>query len=172
MELKNKNHLTNETDNLFKDFYKDDIYYANINIIYVNKLNNIEKIKREPFLMTVPNYITREEIIGILKENSIVNNKRYALLSILKYNNTLDPEDISHYLKHFSDTKENIYLEIVKHIDTIKFEKSISIFHDLTELIILFFEKSIVSKKEINNITKKIYLSNNNRKTIKKQYKV
>jgi hypothetical protein len=159
-----------EKEKLYKDFYKDDIYYTNINIIYINKSNDIEKIKQESFLMTMPNFISREEIMGILKDHSIVNDKRYTLLSILKYNVTLNPEDISYYLKH-TDTKQNIYLEVVNNIDSISFEKTISMFHDLTELIILFFEKSIVTKKEMCNITKKIYLTNSHHKTIKKQYK-
>lgn len=156
-----------KTEKIYKDFYKDDVYYTNTSIIYVNKSNDIEKIKQESFLMNTPNYITREEIIGMLKKNSIVNDKRYSLLSILKYNITIDPEDVSHYL-----SDKNDYLDIVKHIDTIKFEKTISMFQDLTELIIIFFEKSEdLSKKDAHNITKKIFLnSNNKRKTIKKQY--
>jgi len=179
-----KHELNDNSDNLYKDFYKDDIYYTNINIIYVNTANNIEKIKNESFLMTTPNYITREEIIGILKANSIDHDKRYSLLSILKYNITIEPEDIPHYLKKSFNEKTHLdnHLDIIKNIDTIKFEKTISMFQDLTELIIIFFEKYPIKKKEMNNITnnitKKIYLNNrnhthnNNRKTIKKQFKV
>jgi len=168
-----KYELNDNSYNLYKDFYKDDIYYTNINIIYVNTLNDIEKIKNESFLMTTPNYITREEIIGILKVNSIDHDKRYSLLSILKYNITIEPEDIPHYLKKTFNEKKQLdsHIDIIKHIDTIKFEKTISMFQDLTELVIIFFEKS-PKKKEMNNITKKIYLNNrnhthNNRKTKK-----
>ena len=71
-----------ETDQLYKDFYKDDIYYTNLNIIYLNNDNEIEKIKQESFLLSQCNYITTEEIIKILKENLTDQSKKYSLLSI------------------------------------------------------------------------------------------
>ena len=74
-----------KTDNLYQDFYKDNLYYTNIHYIYVNRSNEIEKIKQDSFLFTVKNYITREELLGILKNNLVQENKQYSLLSILKY---------------------------------------------------------------------------------------
>ena len=59
-----------KTDKLYQDFYKDDVYYTSLRIIYVNRKNEIEKIKEETFLMTSPNTISREEILEILKKNS------------------------------------------------------------------------------------------------------
>ena len=73
-------------DDLYKDFYKDDIYYVNVKIVYVNRKNEIEKIKQTPFLMSKPNCICREEILGILKRSALEDNRKYFLLSILKYN--------------------------------------------------------------------------------------
>ena len=160
-----------KTDKLYQDFYKDDLYYVNLKFIYVNRENEIEKMNQESFLMSSPNYISREEIIQILKGSAIDNNKRYSLLSILKYNILLDADDIKNFLLH-SD-KERNYLNIVKNIDAISFEKSISMFQDLNDLIFIFYEKSEELKKiDPNNVTKKIYLrSKINKKTIKKRYK-
>jgi hypothetical protein len=160
-----------KTDKLYQDFYKDDIYYVHLNFVYVNRENEIEKINQESFLMSTPNYISREEIIQILKGSSVDNNKRYSLLSILKYNILLDADDIKKFLLYSNE--ERNYLNIVKNIDAISFEKSISMFHDLNELVFVFYEKSLELKKDnSNNITKKIYLrSNANKKTIKKRYK-
>ena len=39
----------NETDAVYKDFYKDDLYYVNLKFIYVNRESEIEKIKYESF---------------------------------------------------------------------------------------------------------------------------
>jgi hypothetical protein len=160
-----------KTDKLYQDFYKDDLYYVNLKFVYVNRENEIEKINQESFLMSMPNYISREEIIQILKDSSIDNNKRYSLLSILKYNITLDADEIKNFLLYSNE--ERNYLNIVRNIDTISFEKSISMFHDLNDLIIVFYEKSKEIKNiDPNNVTKKIYLrSNTNKKTIKKRYK-
>ena len=91
-------HEFQNTDKLYKDFYKDDLYYINLRVIYINRENEIEKLKQESFLMSKPNYITREEILEMLKKNSIDNDKRYSLLSMLKYNIILEPDNINLYL--------------------------------------------------------------------------
>jgi len=121
--------------------------------------------------MSKPNYISREEILQILKESSIDTDKRYSLLSILKYNITLDADEIKNYL--LLKNEERNYLNIIKNIDAITFDKTISMFQDLNDLILVFYEKSNEIKKvDPNNITKRIYLrANTNKKTIKKQYK-
>ena len=160
-----------KTDKLYQEFYKDNIYYVNLKFIYINRNNEIEKINKESFLMTKPNFILREEIIQILKMSSINNYKRYSLLSILKYNITLDADEVKKFLM-FSDEERN-YLNNVKNIDTIPFDKTINMFQDLNDLILIFYEKSQELKViDHNNITKKIYThSNNNKRTIKKRYK-
>lgn len=150
-------------DKIYKDFYKDDLYYINLTFIYLNLESEIEKVKEEPFLMTSPNSILKEEIIEILKKNLVENNKKYSLLSILKYNLTFNPEDINLLLKN-SDNKK--YLTIRERIDTIKFEKTISLFQDLNDLIFIFHEKSNKSNKlnklknkNLQSITRKIIYS-------------
>ena len=92
-ELLNDNWLINfeKTDKLYEDFYKDDVYYTNITFMYINKDNEIEKISEESFLLSKPNFILREEIIGILKKTLCDNQPKYTLFSILKYNITLAP---------------------------------------------------------------------------------
>jgi hypothetical protein len=164
-----------KTDKLFQDFYLDDIYYTEIHFVYINTSNDIEKIKEEHFLLTNPNYISREEIIGLLKRNTIVNNKKYSLLSILKCNITLKPEEIKNFLKssNLTDYLDN-FLVPIKNIDAITFEKTINMFQDLNDLLFIFYEKSDEElKKSANNVTKKVYLNHksNHKNTIRKQYK-
>ena len=103
-----------KTDKLFQDFYLDDIYYTDIHFVYINTSNDIEKIKEEHFLLSTPNYISREEIIGLLKRNTIVNNKKYSILSILKCNITLKPEEIKNFLKssNLTDYLDNLLVPI------------------------------------------------------------
>jgi hypothetical protein len=181
------------TDKLYKDFYKDDLYYVTLRIIYVNRNSEIDKIKQESLLMIKPNCITQEEVIGILKKNSIDNERRYSLLSILRYNIDLDSEEVPNYLVNYNDyndyndiakklaiaNKNNTWvntghLSVIKNIDTITFERTINMFHDLNDLIIIFYEKSDELKRKDNNTTtRKIYLRKHStgKKTIRKQYK-
>ena len=168
-----------KTDKLYQDFYKDDLYYTNLQIIYLNRLNEIDKIKQESFLMTKPNYISREEILQILNKNSIDNERTYKLLSILKYNVTLDAEDITEFLKtdsndiNNSNNSNDTFLSVIQNIDAISFDKTINMLQDLNDLILIFYEKSSeIKKTPSNNVTKKTFLKlNTNKKTIKKQYK-
>jgi len=159
------------TDRLYKDFYKDDVNYINLSIIYVNRDNEIDKIKYESLLMQYPNKISQEEIIKILKHNAIDNEKRYSLLSILRYNINLEPDEIKNYLLN-GENKQ--YLSVIKNIDTVTYQKTINMFQDLNELIIIYYEKSFI-KSDVNNCnsTKKVYIRslNTNKKTIKNRYK-
>ena len=160
-----------KTDKLYQDFYRDDLYYINLKFLYVNRENFIEKIKMETHLMSKPNYISREEILQILKRCTIDKDKNYSLLSIIKYNITLEADDIKNFL--LKPNEERNFLNIVKNIDAKSFEKTINMFQDLNDLILIFYEKSKELKAvNPNNSTKKIYLrSNTNKKTIKKRYK-
>ncbi len=154
---------------LYQDFYKDDLYYINLKIIYINKNYEIEKMKNEIFFMSKPNCISREEMIKILKNNEMENEKKYSILSILKYTIDLEEEDITNFLNNTSDF---VFLSINKNIDTIKFEKTINMFKDLNDLIIIFNEQSKKIDKSTNNFTKKNFnnytLLNKRKKTIRK----
>jgi len=169
-----------KTDKLYQDFYKDSLYFTNLQFIYVNKNNEIDKIKQEPFLMSSPNFISREEIIGILKKYAIDDDKRYTLLSILRYNITLDTEDVKNFVIKEDPTSlcENFFT-VIKNIDAIHFEKTINMFQDLNDLIFLLYEKThVIDKRNLNNITKRVYLNrinsvnadklNTHKKTIRK----
>lgn len=161
-----------KTDKLYQDYYLDDIYYTEVHFIYINKNNDIEKITEEHFLLQTPNYISRKEIIELLKRNTIMNNKHYSLLSILKYNITLKPDEIKGFIKtknlneYFDE-----YLKPIKNCDDIIFEKTINMFQDLNDLLIIFYEKSHDNlKNTLNNVTKKrlLYKKTHRKKTIKK----
>jgi hypothetical protein len=159
-----------DTDTLYKEFYKDDLYYVNLKFIYVNRNNEIEKIKYESFLLSKPNYISREEILQILKKSTNEDERRYSLLALLKYNVTMDNDDIQRY---YETATERNFLSVIKNIDSVMFDKTIHMMHDLNDLILVFYEKSHeLKEKNPDRSTKKIYLRHNtNRKTIKKQYK-
>ena len=150
-----------EEDKKYEDFYKEDNYYVNLYFIYINEDNNVEKIKQEKFFMNTPNYITREEIVYLLKKNTIMDNVKYSIFSLLKYNMTLEPDDIQLYLNSNQPYEDNSsFLKTIKNIDTIFFEKTISSFQDLNSLFFILREKQKVTdtKNPIHNNTKKIFI--------------
>ena len=151
-------------DKNYESLYTEDINHINFHCIYVNRNNDIEKIKEEKLLMKTPNYISRDEMIGILKKNSIINNKRYIVLSIVKYNINLEPSDINFFLKP-SKHLDSTFLTSVTNIDAIPLEKSISMFQDLNDIFIIFSEtigkSTKIDTKSINN-TRRVYINKRN----------
>lgn len=162
-------------DDNYKTFYTEDIMHIKFHFVYVNKENSIDKVKEETVLLRTPNYISREELIGILKKHTKVSDTNYTVLSILKYNIDIDPADVSYYIKNNikqDDTYD--FLKSVKNIDAIPLNKTISMFQDLNDIIIIFYEKPINSTKDKlsdHNQTKRIYIKTiraNKRRTYRK----
>jgi hypothetical protein len=152
----------NEFEKVDKDyasFYLEDLNYIKITILYINNLNEIENIKEEKMLMSKPNYISREEIIGILKRNSVKKDKKFTIMTMLKYNFDLEPVDVRNFLLNNGDN--STYLSVVKDVDEIALNRTISMFQDLNNLIIIFYENEKIKteKKSENGKTKRIYFS-------------
>jgi hypothetical protein len=137
-------------DNSYNIFYLDDVNSIKVKCVYINKENEIEKMKQENMVLAKPNYLSREEVMGIIKHNI---HGRYGLLSILKYNINLDPAQV----KSFVTTRqyEDTFLTTIKNIDAITWDMTISMFQDLNEVIFFFYEKS---GSHSNNVTRKIWL--------------
>lgn len=124
-------------------FYKENIYYVYLTFIYINRHNEIEHVKHEPFLFTVPNTIVKAELVHLLKTHSAIyeGGDHYSLLSLLKYNVHLDPCEISTYLSAPSTREHEKDLEIIPSIADISFSKTIHFFQDVNELIFVMYNK-------------------------------
>jgi len=156
-----------ENDKNYEIFYSDDIYYVKMHCIYIDKLSNIAKVKEDKIFLTSPNNISREEILGILKKNSLKNGIKYSVMSILRYNIDIEPLDVKHFLNE-KELSSYSFLTPIKNIDAISFKKTISMFHDLNNLFIIFYEKDKTHMITRENMTKKVFLSNGHKKTIRK----
>jgi len=143
-------------DKEYEKLYNSDTFFVNVHFLYINKENVIESIKERKFIMSTPNYIYRDELVGLIKRNYIRNEKKYILLSILKYNFKLLPENLNTFLKEYDAEGEinNLNFDFftpVKNIDTIKFEKTIDMFQDLNDIFLVFYEKTNLESNIIQN---------------------
>jgi len=141
----------NETD--YASFYKEQIEVLKINCIYVDKDNAIDNIHQESIIIE-NRKLDRERIIEIIKRNKNKNNIEYKLISILKYNITLEPEHIKDYI---NDDLNDDFLSKVDILQDIYYKDSINLFQDLNCLYIVFCDKRMRENK--NKITKRIMLS-------------
>ena len=158
-----------KSDKLYQDFYKNDIYYTGIHYVYINSDNNIMKINQETFLFNSKNVISRDDIVGLIKRNSQVDSVKYSIMSILKYNITLEPENIKQFVYGDLDNNSCNYMTPIKNIDSIKFDPTINMFQDLNDLLFIFYEKP---SKNPHNSTKKVFIhqKSKNKKNTHKHY--
>ena len=158
-------------DKEYKNYYTEELSFIRIHSIYVNKENNIEKLKEEKILLKEPGILQKEELLSIIKHNSFSNEIKYSLLSILKFNINVEPVFLKSFLKSKDKNIGSSFLYSVKNIDSIKFEKSIAMFHDINDLIIIFHQK--VNKKfgpnGDPNRTKKVFIYSNTKKRTKRK---
>jgi hypothetical protein len=88
-----------ELDKDFNSYYKEDLSFIRINYIYVNTENEIMNISEENCLFKRPGMLSKEELIGLIKRNSINNEVKYSLLSLLKYNIDFEPINLKTFLR-------------------------------------------------------------------------
>jgi hypothetical protein len=166
-------------DKEYKDYYTEELVTIKIHCIYINKNNEIERVIEDKIILKTPGLLSKEEIVSIIKHGSICNQVKYSLLYILKYNINLDPIYLKTFLKNKASLKDigSPFLKSVKNIDAIKFDKCISMFHDLNDLFIIFYDKNKDKDKDkltngldptSNNRTKKIYINSSSFKKTKR----
>lgn len=166
-----------EFKNIDKDyeiFYLDDIHFVKITFLYIDKDNNIIKCINNKYLLKRQNCLFRDELLEILKKNIVMDNIKYTLFSILKYNVNLDPSNIKNFVttKNVDDECAD-FLKIIRNIDDIHLDKTISMFQDLNEIFIIFHEnceKNSSPYPRAHKVTKRVYFKNNtnHKKTIRK----
>jgi hypothetical protein len=162
-------------DSGYKMYYTEDISFIRIHTIYINTNNEIDKIREEKLILQTHGILDKEELLTIIKHNSFSNEIKYSLLSILKFNINIEPVFLKTFLRNKNPAIGSPFLQSIKHIDTIKFEKSISMFHDINELIIIFHQKMYKAvnfdslDKHTNNKTKKVFINSNPKKRTKKK---
>jgi hypothetical protein len=158
-------------DKEYKDYYTEDISVIKTHCIYINKNNEIERVLEDKLLLKNPGFLSKEEMLSLIKHNMMFNQKKYSLLYILKFNINLEPN----YLKTFIKNKGplinigNQFLQSIKNIDSIKLDKSITMFHDLNDILIVFNDKPQLTNYPTNrSLTKKIYINSNSFKKTKR----
>jgi hypothetical protein len=160
--------LFEKNDSLYKDYYLEELEFINLNLVYVDENMEIETVKEDVYLFKDKSgTIKRDELLGLIKSYML---KNYRLLTILKYNITIEPEKMVEYFKtkHICNLGTD-FLTPIASVDDIVFKKSIGMFHSLNSLTIVFYikprkSKKLGTKRNINEIMKKIF-----NKTIKKR---
>ncbi len=147
----------NKLKSLYKENQKDNV---NLTFFYVDENNEVYSIKNK--LELVENgIITRERQLYIIKENQFNMLHKHKLISLSYFNVDISKNNIEELINNKVDNNFYTKLEIV---DTIELNPSLNIFNKLNSIYYIY--KVITNS---NNTTKKIILSEKNRKTRKSQ---
>ena len=152
-------------DNDYKSYYTEDLSFIKIHFVYLNKNNDIEKIHQEKIILKNKGILTKDELLEIIKNNNLINKTKYNILSMLKFIIDIEPINLKTFLRNCDKNIGNSYLESIKHIDSVKFNKSISLFHDLNNMFIFFYEKKTLNKTK-KSVNFDLSIKKTKRKTI------
>ncbi len=148
----------------YLNYYNESITYLKICYIYVNIDSEIYKIKEDKINLTKENCLQKSELISLIKNNINLDGSKYSLLLLLKYNILLVPTELKTFLKNKNLTNSNNYLTSIVNIEDIIFEKTITMFHDINSLFIVFYKKpqlnsNLLDSSKFNNATKKVFIN-------------
>ena len=88
-----------QIDKEYSTYYTEDLLFVKVNYIYINKNQEITNIYEDKYLFKTPNILIKEDLIGLIKRNTIINQTKYSLLSILKYNINIEPNNLKTFFR-------------------------------------------------------------------------
>jgi hypothetical protein len=154
-----------------EQFYKAPLEYVTFHYAYIDNTGSLCTIKKESVLIN-DNTIKNDQLVYAIKKHITYDSHKYKLFSILKYNITIDHNDLLSNLEtHNSNNFNSTDLEVISQLRDIHFEDTIKCFHDLNNIFIFYYNpqkithSNIVNRKNSsqhdttkNNATRKIYI--------------
>lgn len=141
-------------------FYPEKIKEITVNILYINKNKELEKISEKTLNLKIENVIKKEELIKLIKENEKIDRKKYKLINILVYNFDINNDELKNFLK-----KSNNYdfIKSLKTLDDYEINSTINCLHKINNIYIILIEE----EKKINPTTKRVKINLLHKKTRK-----
>ena len=100
-------------DELYNDFYKDKIEQINLYILYVDNNNDLFHIKKDTTTLNNGKLET-SDLKNLIRQYIKYQNKKYRLISLLKWNITIEPEEISEYLRNEKEFDADHYRDLLE----------------------------------------------------------
>ena len=144
-------------DTSYNKFYKESVDFVGVTYVYIGKEGEIVHVKKEKIILRPQNILPYNVLMDLIQTHKI--EKLYKFDFLIKYNITLDPNDIKYITKN--GIHDNFIYETSR-LDNVKFENTISMFQDLNEIIIFYSQNT--QNKTNNNKTIKLnpYKTKNN----------
>lgn len=160
----------------YNDFYKEKVEHIKLFFLYTGSTNVLETIKKDSIVLDKDGILKKDIIIALIKHNQLYNSIKYKLLSLIRFNIDIEPDEINNFV-YKDNTDINKFITSEKYLNDIKYSNTISIFQDLNCLYFIFYEEKDKAQQKttspINNTTRKIIaLTIKNTKKFKKTRRV
>lgn len=149
-----------KNEEVYDDFYKDKVEQIKLFYLYVSSTNNVESIKKDSIQLDTDGILKKNKIIELILQHQNYNSIKYKLLSLIRFNMDIEPEQIKEFVYTTNRDKPSQFITSEKYLNDIKYSDTIHIFQDLNCLYFIFYEE----KSKITNITN--INTNPNTKTI------
>ena len=154
-----------EKQKKYELFNEQPIDTIKVNMMYLNTNSEIECVRACDICLDTSNKLSKEELLGLVKQNAVINNETYKLLSFVVYNINVTHDNVKEFVN--SDMPNSEFFKPYTIIDDIKLKPTVQILQDLNTLFIMFKKKEGRS----NNHTKRIMLRSAPKKQTRKQLK-
>ena len=153
-----ENYDNNEKNFIEKSIINEvPVKQLNIYALYVNKRNELEKIKVTD--IELEQVLKKDKLLTLIKEKSQDEKIRYKLTGLLKYNIQLKHDELYEFISKKCNSN---YLESITNIDDINFNNGLEIFEDMHSLFFIYLEKTKfnITRKNIQQSTSKTRKNN------------
>jgi hypothetical protein len=154
-----------EREDIYNDFYKEETSTIKLYFLYVNTSNTLESVKSDSLILEEKGIVTKDQLVSIIKRNQRSNSIRYRLLSLIKFNIDVEPNDILTFIQEDNKSGDD-FTTSEKYLNDIKFHDTICMLQDLNSLFFVFYEDK---RKKTQSTTKKITFNSSMRKTRRKR---
>ena len=158
-----------EQEHIYEKFYPDKVKSIKIFCLYVNKDCVLDKVKESGYELQNDNILRKLELVKIIREKKLDDGVKYKLISLIKHNVDLKPEEIKGYIMN---KKDYLFIDKLRELRDINFYDTIGMFEDLNSIFLIYYE---FNEKLKQNKTKKIVFNHNkhsgHRKTKRKRLK-
>ena len=131
-----------KAEQAYNDFYKEPVTSIAVYFLYVSKANELQHVKTSRCLLAENGVLKREIIISFIKRYQHKFAIKHKLLSLLRYNIDLEPNEITDFLEEDIDLNDSRFITSEKYLNDVIYKETINMFQDLNALYFIFYEET------------------------------
>jgi hypothetical protein len=115
------------------------VQFIHVHYMYIDNQGEIEQVKDSKYILKDAGILHKNEVSGLIKEHMYLNEVKYRVLSILKFNMVLSPNQLEQFVS--TDMECVSFLQSMNSVEDMHFQNTIDMFQDLNDVFILFYNK-------------------------------